>query len=49
MSYYGYGVKGFTLSMIETIIRVSNEKADILLIKKALELGQELLKDRLNS
>lgn len=44
LSYYGYGIKGFTLSMIETIIRVSNEKADIQLIKKALELGQELLK-----
>lgn len=40
---YGYGVKGFMLCMIETIIRVSNRKASLELINKTIELGHELL------
>lgn len=40
---YGYGVKGFMLCMIETISRVSNGKAPLQLVNKAIELGHELL------
>ena len=43
LSLYGYGVKGFMLCMIETIIRVSNGTANMQLINQALELGHELL------
>lgn len=40
---YGYGIKAFMLSMIETMLRVSDGKADIRLINKVIGLGQELL------
>jgi putative hydrolase of the HAD superfamily len=40
---YGYGIKGFMLSMIETILRVSEHTADIRLVDKALEIGKEML------
>ena len=43
LELYGYGVKSFMLSMIETIGRVTNNKADIKLINKAIEIGRELL------
>lgn len=41
---YGYGVKAFMLSMIETILKITNNKADTALISKTIKLGQELLK-----
>lgn len=40
---YGYGVKGFVLSMIETSIRISNYTASSRLIDEILAIGQELL------
>jgi putative hydrolase of the HAD superfamily len=40
---YGYGIKGFMLSMIETILRVSENTADIKLVEKAIEIGKEML------
>lgn len=40
---YGYGVKGFMLSMVETIGQVSNNLADIRLVNQALDLGKALL------
>ena len=40
---YGYGVKGFVLSMIETIIKVSDKKASLELVEKTIELGHELI------
>jgi len=43
LSLYGYGVKGFMLSMIETALRVSNNTLNIEVIAKALEYGKELL------
>jgi putative hydrolase of the HAD superfamily len=43
LSLYGYGVKGFILSMIETVIRICDNKADNKLISNAIELGKELL------
>jgi putative hydrolase of the HAD superfamily len=43
LSLYGYGVKGFMLSMIETSLRVTNNTLNIEVIEKALQYGKELL------
>ena len=40
---YGYGVKGFMLSMIETGLRISNNTLNIEVLAKAIEYGKELL------
>ncbi|MFM2338500.1 MAG: hypothetical protein RL115_1693 [Bacteroidota bacterium] len=40
---YGYGVKGFILSMIETAMRVSNNTVPLVVIEKALQYGKDLL------
>ena len=43
LAIYGYGVKSFMLSMIETIARITDNSADIKLINKSIELGRALL------
>ncbi len=43
LALYGYGVKSFILSMVETIGRITNDTADIKLVNKAVDLGRELL------
>jgi putative hydrolase of the HAD superfamily len=43
LELYGYGVKSFMLSMVETIARVTDNKADMQLVNKAVGLGRELL------
>ncbi len=40
---YGYGAKGFMLSMIEAAIKISNEKLPNEIILKIIDLGKELL------
>jgi len=40
---YGYGIKGFTLSMIETAIEVTDDKVPARIIRALIEAGQELL------
>jgi putative hydrolase of the HAD superfamily len=40
---YGYGVKGFTLSMIETAIEVTDGKAPASVIGEILEAGRDML------
>ena len=40
---YGYGVKGFMLSMIETGLRVSDNTLNIEVLRKAIDYGKELL------
>jgi putative hydrolase of the HAD superfamily len=40
---YGYGIKGFILSMIETGIRVTNGNISPSIINKIIELGKEML------
>ena len=40
---YGYGVKGFTLSLIETLGILTNHKADFALVNQTIELGQSIL------
>ena len=43
LALYGYGVKGFMLSMIETALRVSNNTVNNTVLEKAIEYGKELL------
>ena len=40
---YGYGIKAFILSMIETAIRISDKTISISVIEKIIGYGQELL------
>ena len=44
LSYYGFGIKGFTLSMVETAIEVTDGKVPTRTIGKILEIGRELLR-----
>lgn len=43
LSLYGYGIKGFMLSMIETVLRVSENTASPEVFHKVLEYGKEML------
>jgi putative hydrolase of the HAD superfamily len=43
LSIYGYGIKGFILSMIETSMRVSDKTIPIEVIEKIIGYGKELL------
>ena len=43
LALYGYGVKGFMLSMVETALRVSNNTVSVETIEKAIQYGKELL------
>ncbi len=43
LSLYGYGAKGFMLSMIETVLQVSDNGVGAEVIDKIIELGKELL------
>lgn len=43
LALYGYGVKGFMLSMIETALRVTNNTLSLEVIEKAIGYGKELL------
>ncbi|QFT32695.1 dUMP phosphatase [Labrenzia sp. THAF82] len=42
--HYGYGVKGFTLSMIETAIEVTDGRVHADVISEILEAGRDMLK-----
>jgi len=43
LKLYGYGIKGFMLSMIETALRISNQKISIVMVEKILQIGREML------
>jgi putative hydrolase of the HAD superfamily len=43
LSLYGYGVKGFMLSMVETALRVSDKTVNLEIVEKAIQYGKELL------
>ena len=40
---YGYGIKGYTLSMIEAAMKISNNTLSVEVIAKIIDLGKELL------
>ena len=43
ITLYGYGIKGFMLSMIETAFRVTDKNIKVEAIEKIIAIGQELL------
>jgi putative hydrolase of the HAD superfamily len=43
LGQYGFGIKGFMLSMIETAIEVTDQKVPAEVIQKIIEAGQEML------
>ena len=43
LRFYGYGIKGFTLSMIETALEVTDGKAPAAVIAEILSYGREML------
>jgi putative hydrolase of the HAD superfamily len=43
LDLYGYGIKGYILSMIEAAMRISNNTLSIEVIEKIIEYGKELL------
>lgn len=44
LQHYGFGIKGFTLSMIETAIEVTEGRVPASVIKEILEAGREMLR-----
>ena len=43
LSFYGYGAKSFTLSMIETAIRITNKEVTQTTINEIINLGKKLI------
>ncbi|MDQ6845807.1 MAG: HAD family hydrolase [Bacteroidota bacterium] len=43
LSLYGYGVKGFMLSMVETALRITDKTLHVDVIEKAIQFGKDLL------
>ncbi|RIW14990.1 HAD family hydrolase [Algoriphagus lacus] len=43
LTLYGYGIKGFMLSMIETALRITDHKMPITLVDKIIRIGHEML------
>lgn len=44
LGHYGFGIKGFVLSMIETAIEVTDDKVPARVIRDLIEAGQEMLR-----
>lgn len=43
LKHYGFGIKGFTLSMIETAIEITSGKVPAATIEEILNIGREML------
>ena len=43
LALYGYGIKGFMLSMIETALKVTNNTISVNVVEKILNLGKQML------
>lgn len=43
LPYYGYGVKGFIISMIELAIQLSNYNCNPIIIEKIIDIGKDML------
>lgn len=43
LDLYGYGIKGYILSMIEAAIKISNKTISIEIVEKIIQYGKELL------
>ncbi len=44
LGQYGFGIKGFVLSMIETAIEVTDDRVPAAVIRELIEAGQEMLR-----
>ena len=44
LGHYGFGIKGFTLSMIETALEITNHKVSASVIAEILDAGREMLR-----
>lgn len=44
LEHYGYGVKGFTLSMIETALEVTDRRVSPAVIAEILDFGRQMLR-----
>lgn len=44
LGHYGFGIKGFVLSMIETAIEVTDDKVPARVIRELIGAGQDMLK-----
>ena len=44
LGHYGFGIKGFTLSMIETAIEVTEDRVPARIIREIIAAGQEMLR-----
>lgn len=44
LGHYGFGIKGFVLSMIETAIEVTQERVPARVIKELIDAGQDMLR-----
>jgi putative hydrolase of the HAD superfamily len=45
LAFYGYGVKGFTLSMIETAVEVTKGEVEAAVIAEILSFGRQMLQN----
>lgn len=45
LSLYGYGIKGFILSLLETAIRITADSHDCRVVNKVIALGKEMLNE----
>ncbi len=43
LDLYGYGIKGYILSMLESAMKISNNTISIEIIEKIIEYGKELI------
>ena len=43
LDLYGYGIKGYTLSMIEAAMKISNNTIPLVTVEKIIAFGKELL------
>ncbi len=43
LALYGYGIKGFMLCMVETALRITNNKLNNSILNHIIELGKEML------
>lgn len=44
IAHYGFGIKGFTLSMIETALDITQNRVPASVIRELIEAGQEMLR-----
>lgn len=43
LELYGYGIKGFVLSMVEAILKITEGKGDLKLVSEVISFGKQML------